>query len=167
MSCLGVLFSLDKTTVDKLKSFKDDNDRLDYLQEKIEEPMMNNEPERFAELDKAWDALHRSLTDGTLDFNNGAFPLNHVVMGGEILYRQDDYIMILKTPDQVQKIAEKIETVTEAQLRTGYNSITSESYGMPTSDDDFDYTWEWFQESIKFWKKAAEERRYVLFTADQ
>lgn len=167
MSCLGVLFSIDKSTVEKLKSFEQDSDRLDYLQEEIEEPVMSNEPGRFAELDKAWDALHRSLTDGTLDLRNGAFPLNHVVLGGEKLYHQDDYIMVLKTPEQVQQIAEKIEHVTETQLRTGYNSIRSESYGMPTSTHDFDYTWEWFQESIPFWKKAAEERRHVLFTADQ
>ncbi len=167
MSSLGVLFSLDKQTVEELKSFDDDSERLDYLQEKIEEPMMSNEPIRFAELDKAWDALHRSLTDGTLDLKNGAFPLNHVVMGGEKLYHQDDYIMILKTPDQVHQISQAIESVTEAELRTGYSRITSEDYGMPVSNDDFEYTWGWLQETIDFWKKAAEERRYVLFTADK
>lgn len=31
----------------------------------------------------------------------------------------------------------------------------------------FEYTWGWFEASIKFWKEAAEEKRYVLFTADQ
>lgn len=36
MSCLGVLFSLSKTEVQKLKSFSSDEDRLDYLKEDID-----------------------------------------------------------------------------------------------------------------------------------
>lgn len=37
MSCLGVLFSLDKETVQKIKSFSSDADRLEYLQDEVEE----------------------------------------------------------------------------------------------------------------------------------
>lgn len=37
MSCLGVLFSLSEKEIAKLKSFKDDEDRLDYLETEIEE----------------------------------------------------------------------------------------------------------------------------------
>ena len=41
------------------------------------------------------------------------------------------------------------------------------SYGAPLSEADFAYTWEWFQSAHDFWLRAAEEGRYVLFTADQ
>jgi hypothetical protein len=167
MACLGVLFSLDEKTVSKLKSFKSDEDRLAFLQEDIEETIMGNEPERFAELDKSWEALHRSLTDGKLEWSNGTFPLNHVILGGQQIYQEDDYIMSLKTPEQVEKIAEAIVAVSESDLRTGYNKIDSKDYGCDFTDEDFEYTWTWFYDSLEFWKKAASEKRFVLFTADQ
>ena len=167
MSCLGVLFSLDEKAVSKLKSFESDEDRLNYLQEDIEESMMSNEPERFAEFDKSWDALHRSLTDGKLEWRNGSFPLNHAILGGEVLYHEDDYIMSLKTPDQVEKIADAIMAITEADLKEGNNKIDSKDYGFDLTDEDFEYTWSWFQDSLEFWRKAASEKRFVLFTADQ
>ena len=167
MSCLGVLFSLDQETVSKLRSFISDDDRLDYLQQDIEDVFMNNYPERFAELDKSWDALHRSLTDGKLSWANGDFPLNHVIIGGENLYKKDDYIMSLKTPQQVVLIAEAIKSIDIDMLRVGYERIDSESYGMELTNEDFEYTWTWFNDSIVFWEKAANEKRYVLFTADQ
>lgn len=167
MACLGVLFSLDEKTVSKLKSIKSDEDRLAFLQEDIEETIMGNEPEWFAELDKSWEALHRSLTDGKFEWSNGTFPLNHVILGGQQIYQEDDYIMSLKTPEQVEKIAEAIVAVSESDLRTGYNKIDSKDYGCDLTDEDFEYTWTWFYESLEFWKKAASEKRFVLFTADQ
>lgn len=167
MACLGVLFSLDEKTVSKLKSFKSDEDRLEFLQEDIEETIMENEPERFAEFDKSWDALHRSLTDGKFEWENGTFPLNHVILGGQQIYHEDDYIMSLKTPEQVKQIAEAIVTISEEDLRKGYNRIDSNDYGFDLTDEDFEYTWTWFQDSLDFWKKAASENRFVLFTADQ
>ena len=94
MSCLGVAFSLDEKTVLKLKSFKSDEKRLDFLDD-IEEQIMDNEPESFAEFDKSWDALHRSLTDGKLDWTNGTYPLNHVILGGQQIYYDDDYTITL------------------------------------------------------------------------
>ncbi|MCC5918633.1 MAG: YfbM family protein [Cryomorphaceae bacterium] len=169
MACLGVLFSLDEKTVLKLISFKSDEDRLEFLQEDIEEAMMVNEPERFAELDNAWDGLHRSLTDGKFEWENGTFPLNHVILGGQKIYQKDDYIMSLKTPKQVIKIAEAIEGISKKDLRNGYNQIPSddEVYAAFLSEEDFEYTWTWFKNSLEFWKKAASEKRFVLFTADQ
>jgi hypothetical protein len=167
MSCLGVLFSLDQETVSKLRSFISDEDRLDYLQQDIEDVFMNNDPDRFAELDKSWDALHRSLTDGKLSWNNGTFPLNHVIIGGEMLYKKDDYIMSLKTPEQVRDIARAIKGIDIDTLRKGYEMIDSESYGIKPTNEDFEYTWTWFNDSIAFWEKAVAEKRYVLFTADQ
>jgi len=167
MSCLGVLFSLDKETVLKLKSYESDQERLDFLQEEIEADIMTNQPEMFAELVHSWDALHRSLTDGKLEWTNGNYPLNQVVLGGERIYHQDNYIMSLKTPEDVQRIAETISTISHQELEKGYSRIAAEDYGMDTTIEDFEDTWIWFQESLEFWKKAAAERRFVLFTADQ
>jgi len=169
MACLGVLFSLDEQTVLKLKSFKSDEDRLEFLQEDIESSFMENEPERFAELDQAWDGLHRSLTDGKTEWDNGTFPLNHVILGGQRIYYKDDYIMSLKTPKQVLEIANAVEKLSKDDLKTGYNKILPDDkdYGEFLSEEDFEYTWTWFKNSVEFWKKTASEERFVLFTADQ
>ena len=167
MSCLGVLFSLDKATVDKLKAFSTDEDRLDYLQMEIEEEFFEKYPERVCELDKAWDAIHRTVTDGKLEWNNGDYPLNHFILGGEILYSQEDYIMTLKTPEQVRDIFMNFDSITKDAFRSNYFKIDKNLYGFDTTEDDFDYTWTWFSQSRDFWKLASQEQRYVLFTADQ
>jgi hypothetical protein len=52
MACLGVLFSIDQTEVDKLKSFSSDEERLEYLQEELEETYFDSFPQHVAELDK-------------------------------------------------------------------------------------------------------------------
>jgi Domain of unknown function (DUF1877) len=167
MSCLGVLFSLDEKEVNKLKTLKSDRDRLEYLQEEIEEIYFERYPDRVSELDKSWDALHRSLTDGKLEYTNGQYPLSHIILGGEILYFEGDYIMTLKTPEQVKQIAFEINNIDEKYLKNGYNKINVDDYGFPLTDDDFQYTWDWFDGSKEFWKLAADENRFVLFTADQ
>jgi len=165
MSVLAVLFSLDNETISLLKSFEEDADRLAYLQEEIEESYFSCHPTRLAELDKSWDALHRSLTNGLLTWTNGSYPLNHVILGGERIYQKTDYIMVLKTPQQVKDIYSVIQSISKAELQNGYNKIT-EDYGV-LDDDDFEYTWEWFSKSFEFWRLAAIEDRYVLFTVDQ
>lgn len=169
MACLGVLFALDEKVVLKLKSFKSDADRLAFLQEEIEETIMQNESEQFAELDKSWEGLHRSLTDGKFAWDNGIFPLNHVIMGGEQIYNEDDYIMSLKTPNQVAEIAEAVGKISKENLRNGYHKISTddEGYAEFLSNEDFEYTWTWFENSVEFWKRAASDKRFVLFTADQ
>ncbi len=167
MGCLGVLFSLDARTVAKLKSFQSDEDRLDYLQMEIEETYMEEHPHWTCELDKAWDAIHRTLTNGKLEWDGGTYPLNHFILGGEILYFETDYIMTLKTPEQVADIANTIDRVKREIFRQKYFSIDPNDYGFATSEDDFEYTWHWFAESVGFWKTAAAEKRFVLFSADQ
>lgn len=166
MSCLGSLYSLDEKTVSILKAFRSDEIRLNYLQEDIEEKLICNNPERFAAFDKSWNALHKSLTEGKFDCTNGTFPLNHVIMGGEQIYHEDDYIMSLKTPDQVSQIADAVDSITKEQLQSAYSKIESEDYGFNLTKENFEYMWAWFQNSLQFWKKAATEKRHVLFTAD-
>jgi hypothetical protein len=167
MSCLGVLFSLDKVTVDKLKAFESDEERLDYLQMEIEEEYFNKYPDKLCELDKAWDAIHRTLTNGKLEWTNGEYPLNHIILGGEIMYFQQDYIMTLKTPEQVKDIFKKFDLVTKELFKERYFKIDKDLYGFETTEDDFEYTWTWFSQSREFWKQATNDNRYVLFTADQ
>jgi len=166
MGCLGVHFALSEKEVSELRSQPDDASRLEQLQEEIEPTYFEEHPELLAENDKAWDAIHRTLTDGKLAWDNGKYPLNHVIMGGEPLYSEGDYIISLKTPRQVQDIATALPSVTESDFRKRYFGI-DKSYGSPLSEEDFGYTWGNFQSVRELFLRAASENRYVLFTTDQ
>jgi hypothetical protein len=166
MSCLGVHFALSDDDVAALLAKQNDADRLAFLGE-IEDRYFKEHKLYMAESDKAWDAMHRSLADGLLEYEGGSYPLSHVVLGGLPLYGQDDYIMSLKTPAQVRDVAIAIADITQEQFRERYNTIDPAEYGFDLSDEDFQYTWEWFQAIRTLYQTAASEGRHVLFTADQ
>ena len=111
--------------------------------------------------------MHRALTDGRLTWDGGTYPLNHVVLAGELLYTEDDYIMSLKSPAQVRDITSELEKITKESFRKRYLSISPSEYGMAVSDEDFSYTWEWFENVRQLYRRAAAENLHVLFTADQ
>lgn len=166
MSCLGVLFSLDPAQAAALRATPEDG-RVEHVQEVLEEELWRAEPDRGQELDKAWDAMHRALTDGDLGYANGEYPLSHAVLGGEPLYSGDDYVISLKTPAQVRDVAAALAAVTPERLRAGYDAIDPAAYGTELSDEDFAYTWDWFGGVVEFYRRAAAAGRAVIFTADQ
>lgn len=166
MACRGVHFSLDERTATALRSIDDEHERLQFVQEQIEEEYFKNHPEWLAETDKAWDWIHRVLTDGELDRNNGTYPLNHVVMGGESLYSRSDYIISLKTPQQVADAGVELRKITEASFRERFFQL--DKFEIEHSyEEDFEYTWQWFESLREFWLRAAAEGRSVLFSVDQ
>ena len=167
MSCLGVHFSLSDDEIQRLRGIESESERVEHLHEVIEEKYFSQHPERLAESDKAWDAMHRTLADGKLSWDGGEYPLNHVVLGGELLYTESDFIMVLKSPQQVRDVAAALPSITQDDFRRRYDAIDAASYSSPLSDEDFGYTWDWFQGVREFWLRAATEGRYILFTADQ
>jgi hypothetical protein len=168
MSCHGVHFALTEQEAVYLRSIEDEDKRIEYLQGTIEHTYFEKFPDLIAPSDKAWDAMHRVLADGELTWQEGGtYPLNHVVLGGELLYTQDDYIISLKNPEQVRDIATALPVITELDFRKRYFTIDPESSGFELSEDDFNYTWGWFQIVRELYERARQENRYVLFTADQ
>ena len=101
MSCLGVLFSIDEEEAGKLKNIKREN-LVDYVQEEIEDIYFTEKQEQVAELDKAWDAIHRSFCGSELLFEHGEQPLSLVILDGEMLYgnmdEEEDYVISMKNP---------------------------------------------------------------------
>jgi len=180
MACLAVLFALSEQEVENLLAIQR-KERSEYMHEEIEENFFDNAPEYLCELDKSWDAMHRMLTDGNLNFENKFPPLCNVIFGGEFIYGlmrnpsgevvypegEDDAYMILKTPKQVTEIAKALPEKTKDECRKCYYMIDEEDYGWQPDEEDFEYTWEYLQSSLDFWKKAAEENKYVLFTVDR
>lgn len=167
MGCLGVHFALDEDDVHALRSQPTDGARLDVLQVEIEERYFSEEPDWLAESDKAWDAIHRVLTDGRIAWDNGSFPLNHVILGGEVIYQLDDYIMSLKSPGEVREIAKALKSVTEERFWKDYFGIDPDDCDFLINDDGFGYTWSWLQNVRDLYDRAAEAGRHVLFTASQ
>ena len=115
MACLGVHFALTADDVQQLRSISDESDRLDHLQSVIEDNYLSDDPQFAAESDKAWDAMHRTLANGNLSWDGGSYPLNHTVLAGELLYRQPDYIMSLKTPQQVRDVAADLPAISREE----------------------------------------------------
>lgn len=167
MSCLGVHFALTNEQVSELRKHDSDEARLGFVKETLEPDFFEKHPESMAECDKAWDAMHRALADSSLSWTGGSYPLNHTVLAGEPLYTESDYIMSLKTPAQVSDVAKALKDLSETDFRKRYFTIKPSDYGCPLTEDDFQYTWEWFQKVRTLFIKAAAENRFVLFTADQ
>src|SRR5690349_17131207 len=91
MGCRGVLFAITDERVEALLGAGDDAELMGVVEE-IEEAW---ETPFVAETDKAWDAIHRALTDGSLDNGGGEAPLNRAILGGTHLHQGDDYIVAL------------------------------------------------------------------------
>jgi hypothetical protein len=163
MGCLGVHFAVDTATVTRLLAADDDEDIAAIIEE-IEESW--DETPHF-ETDKAWDALHRCLTDGTLDLVGGSFPLSHAVLGGAQLYEGDDYVVALVSAEQVPAVAAALAPIDEAWLRERYETLRISDYQSFCSDDDFAYTWANFQGLGEFFQAAADAGHSVIFTVDQ
>ena len=165
MAASGVHFALSDDEVAALRAVGDDA-RIGHIQEAIETPFFDKARHYLAESDKAWDAMHRALTDGELAWDGGTYPLNHAVMGGEQLYGNDDYIISLKTPDQVREISAALDRFTKGEFRKRYDAIDPSQYDGEMGDQDFDYTWESLEAVRALYRRAAADGRYVLFTVD-
>jgi hypothetical protein len=160
----GVLFAIDDTISGRLQEADGDDDAVMEVIEEIEESW---DTANLAETDKAWDAMHRALTDGALEWDNGAYPLNHVILGGQGLIAGDDYIAILKTPAHVRDIAAAVVALDDAAMAERYSKNVPRDYAPEYGDDDRAYTADWFRGVRALYLSAAASGRWVLFTADQ
>lgn len=168
MGCLGVHFAI---TVEQMKGLLEAAEQGD---EAVAEFMFDIEEgwdkEWLQQSDKAWDPIHRALTldntdDGCLNDEDGPFPLLLCVMGGQNIYRGDDYHMRLIRPDEVADVAEALEKVSASWFRARLFTIDPENCEYPIDEDEFEYAWSWFRDYPGFFRKAARAGRAVLFTA--
>lgn len=161
MACRGVHFALTPDEAEKVASAQDDEGLMSMIEE-IEDRW---DREWLVETDKAWDAIHRCLTDGTLAY--GATPLHKCVLGEANRHEGDGYIVNLLKPDEVKDVAAAIKDIDEAAMRRSYFAIDPGEYDTDPSEDDFGYTWENFVDLRVFFEKAARHDRAVVFTVDQ
>jgi hypothetical protein len=163
MACRGVLFALTNEQERALLGAHNDDD----LKECIEEIEESWDEETLQETDKKWDAIHRCLSDGSLNLEAGTYPLNRCILGGRHLYKGDDYIIAFVSAAEVRDLARVLPEVTQDEFRERYDSLTTTDYEGFVSSDDFEYTWWYFEEIRDFYQRAAEAKRSVVFTVDQ
>jgi hypothetical protein len=166
MSCLGVHFAVTAAEAGALWDLAQaerDDEVLAFV-EALEERW---DTEHLQETDKAWDAIHRCLADGTLDYLGGEWPLNGAVLGEESLYSGTDYIVRYLTDEDVQQVADALDGVAQPWFRDRFSRLAAHGYGGRLDEDEFDYTWHWFELLRAFFRKTADEGRHLVFTADQ
>ena len=159
---LGVHFAIPPDRERALLGAADsgDSETVAEIFEEIEE---SPDDQLKVDTDKAWDAIHRCLTGGTLDPEAGAYPLSHAVLGGRHLY--DEYYVVYVDPDQVRDVAAALPGVDREWFRRQFEAIDDPDYAGALDDFDFDYTWTNFMDVQAFYQQAAEGGFAVLFTA--
>lgn len=163
MACRGVHFALTSEESDRLLAAQDNDSVMDVvgrIEERWDEPWL-------AESDKTWDAMHRCLSNGTLFYDEGEYPLNRTVLGGKHLYDGDDYVVSYVAPNEVKDVASALASMTEEEFRKRYDAIDPDDYDGPQGPEDFESTWSWFLGVRELYKKAAAAGRSVVFTVDQ
>jgi hypothetical protein len=165
MACRGVHFALTPEQEQRLLDAVGDNDAvLAVVQEEVEE---NWDQGWLCETDKAWDAIHRCLTGGSLDLDNGQPPLSLCILGGRQLYSDNDYFISYVSREQVGAVADALEAFTRNRFDQAYSQLYATDYDGPINDDDREYTWSNLEDLKPFWRKAANAGRAVIFTVDQ
>jgi hypothetical protein len=161
MGCLGVHFSFPP---DRGAELYDGDEAALAFVEALEEEW---DEYYLQQTDKAWDAIHRCLSDGTLEWDGGEWPLNGAVLGGEPVYRAADYIIRFLDEVDIAAIAQALDGVTQPWLRARFAGLAAHGYAGETGEADFDYTWHWFELMRAFFRKTADEGRRMVFTANQ
>lgn len=178
---LGVHFAITEEQKAKLLSFDNDDDRIRYVKEDIEQSW--DEP-HLVETDKAWDAIHRCLSDFPPDTpwfypvdpehgayalpeDHGSYPLKLGVLGGRKVNDEEfDYFIRLVEPQEVADLAAALAPIDEAWMREKYFRHCKGAWP-EYGEEDFEYTWAYFGALREFYQRMAGNGRAVIFTADQ
>jgi len=115
MACRGVLFALSSSEEERLLALKTDSERIDYIKEEIEEAW---DESHLLQTDKAWEAIHRCLTDGTLTVCRSSNPLGKPIIGGIQLHSDiQTYIINLIERGELPEISTALKEVTKEWLK--------------------------------------------------
>ena len=121
----------------------------------------------IAAVDKAWDVIHRCLSDGSLhDLGKGATPLSWCILGGKSLHAGKEFIICYVTPEQVPQVAQALDELAPQWLIQRYRNLELSGYTGLITNEDFEYAWEHFTNVRNLYSKAAAANRAVVFLAD-
>lgn len=159
MSGRGVLFAIDDDTLARLGEARDDAAVLAIVSEYEE----RWEAGATCELEKSWEAIHRALTGGKLDYSSGPRAERLAILGGVRLVEGDDVIVSAKGADEVARIAAATSLWDRPRFRAGYYAIDRSEYG-DLDEEDLEYAWVFFERMVEFYRDAAAAERSVIFS---
>ncbi len=162
MACRGVHFALTPQEEAALLESRSDEDTLHVVREQIEEEW---DEARLCESDKAWDAIHRCLVGGPLA-DDGSI-LSTCVLGGRQLHQGDAFFLSYVSASEVLQVADALESIDKPAMYARYAEISRHGYDGPHGEEDFEYTWSYFESLREFYREAARHGRSVLFSVDQ
>jgi Domain of unknown function (DUF1877) len=174
MACLGVHFAITPDVAERLTRDRPlSNAEVVAFLEDLDRQFNALHAEGWVEMtDKAWDGIHRSLTDGKLEPGNT--PRQLCILGATERFwvrREDgelEYIVNLLEPGDVRGVADAIRGIDRADLLRGYERIDPDSfYALCMSEEDFEATWDSFRSLREFFERAAAAGRWVIFRVDQ
>jgi hypothetical protein len=163
MAGLGVHFALTDEEAQRLLALEGDLAIMAF----VEEIEAGADQGRSYASDKSWDAVHRCLSNGTIYYDEGDYPLNRAILGGKHLYDADDYVVAYVAPNEVKDVAAAMAPISEQDLRARYDLIDPDDYDGKHGDEDFKVILESFRALRDFYRKAAAAGRAVVFTVDQ
>ncbi|MEX1108232.1 MAG: YfbM family protein [Dongiaceae bacterium] len=168
MARLGVHFVLTDEQLKRLLSFENDEDRLNYVKEDIEEAW---DAENLHEIDKAWYALHRCFTGPQayawpdVDDEAGSYPLNLCFFGGKSLYGQPEYGINLIEPGPLHDLVQALEPLDREWFDKAFRENCQGCW--PADDDDArEYFWENFVSLKEFFGRTDGKGQSLIFTVD-
>ncbi len=146
---------------------QEDDAGVRAVAERLRSSQKHREDELVLDCGKHWDAIHRTLTDGTLDGETGDFPLDHAVLGGRRLYKGDDFEAILIRPDIVPHVSQGLHDLKRAEFAEKYMALDPEDYGQQPTEPECDAAWAILKLIRQLFEDASNEHAAILFTADR
>jgi hypothetical protein len=181
MGARGVHFAITNEQRIALEQIVGDAERVDFVKEHIEAPW---DRKFLQQTDKAWDAIHRCLSDwppntpyfypvdpkeGAFDLpeNHGTYPLKLCVLGGKRLLESEYFYFIrLIEPAEVIDLAAALKPIDKEWLSKKYWTHCEGAWP-EYGEDDLGYTWAYFEELRDFIVRMAGNGRSIIFTVDQ
>ena len=163
MACRGYFLALDEPCIALLLA-EDGNDQR--VIEVIKELDMTDASDE-CDVDKAWDGIHRCLTEGKLGSEDGTYPLNAVVLGGLPLHQGENYVVSYNTVAEVREVAAALATLDLAPFLAKYWALDPDDYGAAIDQDGLDYLTYYLREITAFYQRAAQAGWASVFVADQ
>ena len=171
MPCRGWYTGLLPDEENALLAASDIDDRLELLESFY---LTADQDERIQSVDKSWDAMHRILSGGWLDFEHGDEVLKACVIGGRQLSERDTWIMSYVEPNVVKRGSNAITDISQDWFRTQYFALHTNPpgwfvfrYEVDLDEQDFEYTWDYFTMVRDFYRRMSERGLATVFAADQ
>ena len=154
---LGVHFALTPAQLHALRATEGEGDEAVMQQVHALEQAWDEA--HLYETHKAWDPLHRVLSDGGV--------LELTVLGGRrLLPAGRGYTVVLVLPDDVRSVAAGLLPLDLAWFTGRFRQLSAQGYAGAHDEDALRECWERLCGLRDFYVRAAEQHRAVLFTVD-